>query len=163
MELLLPGLAAGAVPLPLSTKVAPPRRERVWLFPKYLEEPLAGELSLGAFHCPCRSPRCAWTLVHPRLVEALDTLRALAGRPLELASAYRCTGREQEGGGRPGSFHTRGMAADLRAASLAELDDLAAEASRIGAFGGLGLYPARGVLHLDVRPRPPAGPVRWSR
>lgn len=163
MELLLPGVPAGAEHLPALTRTAPPRRERVWLFPKYLEERLAGELRLGAFHCPCRSPRCVWTLVHPRLIEALDTLRALVGRPLEVACAYRCAAREQEVGGRPGSFHTRGMAADLRTGALAELDDLAAEAARVPAFGGLGLYPARGLLHLDVRPRPAAGAVRWSR
>lgn len=139
-----------------------PGRERLWLFPRQATGRLSANFAVDEFHCGCGDPRCHVTLVHPRLVEVLQTLRDRLARPLRLSSGYRCLAHNERVGGRARSFHTRGMAADVACGdeAVAELAEAAAE---VPAIGGIGAYPARGFVHLDVRPRRLDGtPVRWS-
>ncbi|MDH4120440.1 MAG: D-Ala-D-Ala carboxypeptidase family metallohydrolase [Deltaproteobacteria bacterium] len=133
----------------------------LWLYPKGLDTTLSNDFTLGAFHCPCGDKTCTHTLVHPRLVLALQTLRMMLGRPLALAAGFHCKPWHRLAGGRPRSYHTRGMAADIRCGSLEEVAELAGAAQQVRQIGGVGRYPARLTVHLDVRPRPRGGAVCW--
>lgn len=140
-----------------------PGRANVWLFPKNLETGVSENFSHNEFRCHCRSSRCHSTLLHPKLVESLQTLRQLVAHPLTINSGYRCTGYNKVVGGRPRSYHTKGMAADVLVGPLDSLEDFAGLAEQIPALGGIGIYPTRNFVHIDVRPRHTNGePVRWS-
>ncbi len=138
------------------------RRESLWVFSKSGDERLSANFSLREFHCRCHSGRCHMTLVHPRLVESLQTLRELLARPLLLSSGYRCISYNRIVGGRARSYHTRGMAADVLCPHPEHLEELAEQVGGIPSIGGIGIYPLRRFVHLDVRPRLKDGlPERW--
>lgn len=93
-----------------------------------------------------------------RLVSAgLEPLRILCGHPLHATCGYRCPKHNAAVGGAKASEHLVGIAADLEAADQIKL---AAEASRVPGIGGIGLYPNKGILHVDVRPRV-KGAITW--
>jgi len=141
---------------------ASPFRERVWLFGKEREGRLSANFSLRELRCRCADPHCHFTLVDPRLVETLQTLREIVARPVLLASGYRCASHNQRVGGRLRSFHTQGMAADIRCRTHEEFEEIEAAARRIPAVGAIGSYPAQGYLHLDLRRRAAdAAVVEW--
>ena len=149
----LPSLAAGPAG----------RRELVWLFSKGKNEPLSENFELLEFACRCGSARCHFTLVHPKLVESLQTLRQMLARPLILTSGFRCASYNRVVGGRSRSFHTKGMAADILCLEGGHLEELAENAQRIPAIGGIGRYPLRRFVHLDVRVRADSEtPETWS-
>ena len=139
------------------------RREHVWLFPKRKNEALSENFELREFACRCGSARCHFTLVHSKLVETLQTLRQMLARPLILTSGFRCPGYNRVVGGRARSFHTTGMAADILCLEAGHLEELAENAQRIPAIGGIGRYPLRKFVHLDVRVRTDSeAPQIWS-
>lgn len=139
------------------------RCENLWLYPKSARDRLSNDFHLGEFRCRCHSNRCHMTLVHPQLAVCLQTLRDLLARPLILTSAFRCNSYNRIIGGRPRSYHTRGMAADILCQDLEQLEELAQAAAGIPAIGGLGRYPLRRFVHIDVRQRrDDAIPVAWS-
>ncbi len=140
-----------------------PGRQALWLLPKGARARLSENFSTGELACRCTDPRCHLTLVSPRLVDALQTLRSLIAAPLWITSGYRCQSHNAAVGGRPHSFHTMGLAADLAAAPPAGLQELADTAARIPAIGGIGVYRQRGFVHVDVRPRTAEeARTRWS-
>lgn len=148
---------------PMAPTGAATHRERVWLFPKGADAHLSANFTLNEFHCRCGEFRCHLTLVHPKLVETLQTLRELLARPLYLSSGFRCESHNERIGGRTRSYHTRGMAADVVCATGAQMDELAESAAGIPAIGAIGSYPGPGYLHLDVRPRRSDGvAIRWT-
>lgn len=141
----------------------PPGRQPLWLLPKGEQARLSENFTADEMACRCTDPSCHLTLVSPRLVDALQTLRALIAAPLWITSGYRCLNHNAAIGGRRRSFHTMGLAADIAAAAPVSLAELADCAAGISAIGGVGLYPQRGFVHVDVRSRTPAQPrTRWS-
>lgn len=88
-----------------------------------------------------------WHKVHRRLVFALDALAEFADRPVILHNAY------DEDGHTDGSYHYRGLAADIHIAGLHVMDQFII-ASRFDEFNGIGVYPGwnNPGLHLDIRP-----------
>jgi hypothetical protein len=83
--------------------------------------------------------------LHPGLLVRLDVIaRRFGARPIEIVSGYRPDARET-------SRHRTGSAIDLRlvGVSAEELDAFAATLPETG----VGLYPASGFVHLDVRAR----------
>ena len=148
---------------PMAPTEAATHRERLWLFPKGADTRLSENFTLNEFQCRCGEIRCHLTLVHPKLVETLQTLRELLARPLYLSSGFRCVSHNERIGGLVRSYHTRGMAADVVCATGAQMDELAEAAAGIPAIGAIGSYPGRGYLHLDVRPRGDGGTaIRWT-
>lgn len=108
---------------------------------------------LDEFQCPC----CLQVILHPLLLQKLNSLRNKIGNPIIVTSGYRCTVHNREVGGVKGSYHLFGMAADIYAPKIA-LKELLKSAEEIG-FSGIGYYPENNFLHLDIRL---AGPARWQ-
>ncbi len=105
--------------------------------------------------CRC----CGELQIEKRLVDALEELRTLAGKPIVVHDAYRCARHNQEVGGVTDSEHTRGMAADvdIPGLSLQQMYELAMQVPDF-VEGGIGVYDS-GFVHVDVR----LHCTRWAR
>jgi uncharacterized protein YcbK (DUF882 family) len=99
---------------------------------------------------------CGFTVVNQLLVYNLERLRAgLGHRPVKVYSWCRCPEYNEKVGGVQDSFHTYGLAADI-ACDGVPLDKLAQQAGKL--FDGIGVYRAKGFVHVDVR----GWPARWD-
>ena len=106
---------------------------------------IAEYFSLYEFACPC----CSRVMLHPLLLKKLVEFRSIINKPIYITSGYRCSEYNQKVGGIPGSYHLRGMAADIHVQDII-LSDLLFYAQEIG-FTGIGFYEENNFLHLDVR------------
>lgn len=102
---------------------------------------------------------CGKCEVSPRLIDALEQLRALGQEPIIVNDGYRCPEHNEAVGGVSGSQHTLGLAADVRIGALT-LQQQYDRAKSISAFsgGGIGVYDG-GFIHVDIR----NGKARWAR
>jgi uncharacterized protein YcbK (DUF882 family) len=94
----------------------------------------------------------------PKLRLAIWSFEANFGRKVVLNSGYRDPSHNAEVGGADGSFHTRCMAADFFIPGV-DKRRLIAYAMRNDLVGGLGCYPGKDFVHIDVRDRPRG----WNR
>jgi len=92
---------------------------------------------------------------------ALEPLREALGRPLKITSGYRSPEYNKSMNGAPGSMHCAGIAADIAVGDNNEIILAAAIASKIAAIGGIGVYPGRGFIHVDIRQRIGSTPTWW--
>lgn len=109
------------------------------------------------FDCHCKYPECTTTLVDTDLVDGLDALSDVLGKP-RLNDGFRCAKHNSEVGGVPDSQHLLGKAADVSSPDSMP-NTVAAAAERIPVFdnGGIGLYSS--FVHLDVR----GHRARWGK
>ncbi len=116
---------------------------------------LSPHFSKSEFACRC----CGELQIKMRLIDALEKLRALAGKTIVIHDGYRCAPHNQHVGGVTNSEHTLGMAADVEipGLSLQEMYELALQVPEFG-HGGVGVYDG-GFLHVDVR----LHASRWAR
>lgn len=86
------------------------------------------------------------------LVNGLQFLRDLCGKPVIISSGCRCEAWNRSEGGKPNSFHLRGDAADIQIAGLTS-EKIAAFAEQVPQFqqGGIIIYAGKSWLHVDVR------------
>lgn len=87
-----------------------------------------------------------------RLLDALERLRAMVGRPLRIVSGYRSPAHNRKVGGAKRSQHLYNRAADIPVGYAT-----VAQAEAAG-FTGIGSY-GEWAVHVDVRPGRAA---RWS-
>lgn len=117
---------------------------------------LSKNFSRHEFACRC----CDRAEINQRLVDALQELRDLAGLPVRVTSGYRCSEHNRAIGGATRSQHLLGTAADIsvRGMTPTEMYRLAED---VEAFrnGGIGVYPDKGFIHVDVRD----GRARWGQ
>jgi uncharacterized protein YcbK (DUF882 family) len=84
--------------------------------------------------------------IDPRLVTILVQLHALFGKSIQLVSGHRTPNTI---GTKRTSQHTLGRAADIRIPGVS-IERLKQAAIKLGARG-VGLYPEKGFVHVDVR------------
>lgn len=115
------------------------------------------------FRCKCG---CGYDFIDPFLVETLDELRSLYGRPIKVNSGCRCPKHNIDVGGASQSFHIciprRGLAAqaaDITPVGRVDRDTMwelqQACLQIIGVKYGLIRYTS--FLHLDTRDKPYRG------
>ncbi len=87
--------------------------------------------------------------VRPELVDFLNNLRLRFGHELVVNSGYRSPEHNKAVGGVPNSYHTKGLAADIRPKDPAQLEELWQLADRMNETGGAGRYDT--FVHVDRR------------
>lgn len=87
-------------------------------------------------------------VIEPELVQKLELLRELVGRPCVIVSGYRSSATNRKVGGAPNSQHLYGRAADLHSGYATVRE------AHIAGFTGIGVCHGWAV-HVDVRPGNP--------
>ncbi len=87
--------------------------------------------------------------VAPELLMQLEALRCMLGKPLSINSGARCEAHNREVGGKPGSWHLKGLAVDIACKGSNLRGEVIRAALPLG-FHGIGL--AKNFIHLDLRP-----------
>lgn len=97
------------------------------------------------FKCKCG---CGGNKINYKLVERLQVLRYILGKPIIITSGYRCPTHSLRVGGCYSDAHVRGFAADIKVNGLTSTQ-IANQAKKLG-FGGIGIIDNYAV-HLDIR------------
>lgn len=97
----------------------------------------------GEFACKC----CGRVMIDNRLVTMLDRVRHTLGKPIYVNSGYRCVAHNKAVGGATGSYHVKGLAADITAhCDLKRLQRLCFAAGIPTAV----IYNRQGFIHVDL-------------
>ena len=96
--------------------------------------------------------------ISPMLRSALGQIERHFGRKAVLSSGYRSAFHNASVGGADNSYHMKCMAADIFIPGVPK-GRLIAYARKVDRVGGLGCYPGRTFIHIDVRDRPRG----WNR
>ncbi len=94
----------------------------------------------------------------PKLKSVVAAFERKFGKKIVLSSGYRDPIRNIIGGGADSSYHMRCMAVDFFIPGVSK-GQLIAFARSHRDVGGLGCYPGRQFIHVDVRDRPQG----WNR
>ena len=92
------------------------------------------------------------------LVALLQNIRDHFGKPLNINSAYRTAAHNRAVGGADYSQHLYGRAADIRISGVSTEQLAACAETLLPGTGGIGRYPEKGFVHVDVRPNK----SRWA-
>lgn len=94
---------------------------------------------------------CSETLVDDKLIILLQDIRNHFGKPIIINSGYRCNNHNKKVGGASGSYHAKGMAADIVVKDVKPAE-VAKYAETIG-VKGIGLYEDNdgNFVHIDTR------------
>jgi uncharacterized protein YcbK (DUF882 family) len=98
--------------------------------------------------------------MNPFLIDSLEELRNLVGKPIHIDSGYRSPTTNTAAGGVSHSQHLLGNAADISVEGL-DTYQLYVLAEQIQRFrvGGIGIYPGEKFIHVDIR----GERARWCR
>lgn len=114
---------------------------------------LSKNFSSYEFRCGLGSPcSCSTILIDDKLVEYLQKIRDHFGKSITITSGYRCLSYNKRIGGATGSYHSKGMAADIVVSGVAP-KEVAKYAESIG-VKGIGLYETNAdghFVHIDTR------------
>lgn len=116
------------------------------------DEKLSEHFSSSEFDCKCMRDDCNVTYIDSSLISFLEAKRALWRKPIKIHSGFRCTHHNQRVGGKPGSRHLIGMAADISVDGMT-MNKIASDCRDAG---GLGIYKT--FVHVDMR----LGKSRWT-
>lgn len=89
----------------------------------------------------------------PKLRFVIWEFEGRFGKKVVLNSGYRDGFHNAAAGGADNSYHTKCMAADFYIPGVSK-QELIAFAMSVDGVGGLGCYPGRAFIHVDVRDRP---------
>ena len=87
--------------------------------------------------------------VKQELVDFLNQLRLRFGKPLIVTSGYRSPEHNKAVDGVANSYHTQGLAADIRPEDQKDLPTLWELCRRLNVTGGVGIYDT--FVHVDRR------------
>jgi uncharacterized protein YcbK (DUF882 family) len=106
---------------------------------------LSKDFNSNEFDCPCNE--CTTTIIDLDHVAALQKLRDVLNKPIQINSAYRCPSHNKNVGGASNSRHVVGDATDITVAGLtpSQVADICEPM-----FNGLGRYDT--FTHVDSRP-----------
>lgn len=90
------------------------------------------------------------TIVSPKLLELLDSIREEIGVPILVNSGYRSPSHNKAVGGVSNSQHVFGTAADITIKDKTKLKSLKEICDRLNPNGGVGLN-YNTFVHVDVR------------
>ena len=101
--------------------------------------------------------------ITPKLRFVIWDFEGHFGKKVIMNSGYRDNQHNSAAGGSDNSYHTRCMAADFYIPGV-DKSQLIAYAMRNDGVGGVGCYPGRSFIHIDVRDRPSSyrRPVTFS-
>jgi zinc D-Ala-D-Ala carboxypeptidase len=91
--------------------------------------------------------------ISPKLRFVIWEFEGKFGRKVVMNSGYRDQAHNSAAGGADNSYHTKCMAADFYIPGVPK-EQLIAFAMQVDGVGGLGCYPGRNFIHVDVRDRP---------
>jgi uncharacterized protein YcbK (DUF882 family) len=91
--------------------------------------------------------------ISPKLRFVIWDFEGHFGRKVIMNSGYRDGSHNTAAGGVDNSYHMKCMAADFYIPGV-DKRELIAYAMRQDSVGGLGCYPGRSFIHVDVRDRP---------
>lgn len=94
------------------------------------------------------NPGCDISQMSPAFLSRLDDLRAMCGFPLVLNCAYRSKKWDIERGRSGNSYHTKGLAVDIRCLDSRKRVRIVSSALILGL--SVGVYSS--FLHIDMRP-----------
>lgn len=106
---------------------------------------------LSYSECACKHCGSIGTGMSIVLVEAYMNVRRKIKMPLGVNSGYRCPLHNKNVGGEEFSTHMSGMALDIRVPTQFTYDEFFRLWVNEPLFTGLGYYPTRGFVHVDVR------------
>lgn len=89
----------------------------------------------------------------PTLRLAIWEIEGHFGKKVVMSSGYRTPWHNYSVGGAKTSYHMKCMAADFFIPNVSKAK-LVAFAKKVGLVGGIGCYPGRKFIHIDVRSRP---------
>lgn len=89
----------------------------------------------------------------PNLRLAIWSIETFFRKRVVVSSGYRDPWHNADVGGKDASYHMKCMAADIFIPGV-DKSRLIAYAYRNPLIGGLGCYPGRSFIHIDVRSRP---------
>jgi uncharacterized protein YcbK (DUF882 family) len=124
----------------------------------------SGEVEATSYRALRHLMRClrtsAETPMDPRLVELLYRISRRTGQKIQLVSGFRAPMFSLA----TLSYHTRGMAADIRVPGMTPL--MVRDLARSMGVKGIGYYPVSQFVHVDVRDEPQEwtdyGENRWD-
>ncbi|HVZ73395.1 MAG TPA: DUF882 domain-containing protein [Polyangia bacterium] len=124
----------------------------------------SGEVEAGSYRALRHLMRClrtgAETPFDPRLIELLYRIAKRTHQKIELVSGFRAPMYSLA----QLSYHTRGMAADIRIPGMTPL--MVRDLARSMGVKGIGYYPVSQFVHVDVRDEPQEwtdyGENRWD-
>ncbi|MFH1429840.1 MAG: D-Ala-D-Ala carboxypeptidase family metallohydrolase [Candidatus Margulisiibacteriota bacterium] len=99
----------------------------------------------------CRCNNCKESFkISLTLIGVLEELRAHFRNRVNIVNGYRCPALNEEIGNIRKSYHVRGQAADI-AISNVSLEQVFLFCETLPQVNGLGLYPLKNFVHIDVR------------
>ena len=104
------------------------------------------------FACKCG---CGFTSIHIGLVHRLQLVRDMTRVPLKVLSGCRCSKHNEKEGGKPESYHLKGLATDWCLSGDDPNTLLEKLCTKLidNWSGGFHYYPEQRFCHCDVGPR----------